>query len=88
MKPVTRWGAMWHSKNHLDDVTEHLLYKDRVPVLFTTRQQARDYIKKVYGYIGSRSDLRAEPHGWRLPRPVRVEVRAITGWNRKGIKEE
>ena len=81
MKPFIRWGAMWHSSNRLNGVTEHLICMDCVPVIFGTRQQARGYIESLYGYIKTRKDLRVEPHGWRMPRPVRVEVRVITGWD-------
>jgi len=42
--------------------------------LFRTRRAARDYIRRHYGYIAQRADLQAQPHGWRMPRPVRVRV--------------
>jgi len=45
-----------------------------LPALFRTRRECRDYIKEKYGYIKNREDLREEPHGWRLPRPVKVEI--------------
>lgn len=66
------WGVLWHSKNKLDGITEHLIYRNCIPVLFRTRREARIFIHKEYGYIKTRHDLRNEPHGWRLPRAVRV----------------
>lgn len=48
---------------------------DQTPlVTFATRQAARAFIRDRYGYIATRPDLRAEPHGWRLPIPVRIKI--------------
>lgn len=80
LKPCVRWGAEWYSNNHLDGETRHLIFHLGIPALFKTRREARAYIHKHYGYIKNRPDLRREPHGWRLPRPIRVEVSA---WNRR-----
>lgn len=44
--------------------------------LFASREAARSFAVTHYGYIRTRRDLRAEPHGWRKPAPVRVTVRA------------
>lgn len=76
VKAVVRWGALWHSRNRLDGLKEFLLFEvgEFIPALFTTRRKARAWIAKRYGYIAQRSDLRKEPHGWRLPRPVRVTI--------------
>jgi hypothetical protein len=54
----------------LDD--DHSLH---MPVLFSSRALAREWIEDHYGYIKQRRDLRAEPHRWRMPQPVRVTVR-------------
>ena len=78
------WGVLWISENKLDGVTRHLvlscckpvLFTTRAPVLFTTRAQARRYIEENYGYIRKRPDLRREPHGWKMPVPVKVTVEA------------
>jgi len=69
------WGALWHSKCKLDGVTEHLMNENCLPVLFRTRQDARDWIESNFGYIKTRMDLRREPHGWRLPKAVQVTVK-------------
>ena len=69
---MVRWGALWHSNNKLDGVTEHLCCDDLLPALFLSRRKCREWIKTKYGYIKTRKDLRAEPHGWSVPRPVRV----------------
>ena len=49
--------------------------------LFRTRADARAYVKAVSRGLAKRPDLRAEPHGWRMPRAVRVvvEVRVLGG---------
>lgn len=70
----TYWAAEWHSVNRVDGDRRHLLHRDLVPVLFTTRRAARAYIDAEHGYIRDRPDLRAEPHGWHIPRAVLVRV--------------
>lgn len=46
-----------------------------VPTLtFRTRRAAAAFIKDRYGYIAERADLRREPHGWKMPVPVRVRI--------------
>jgi hypothetical protein len=80
-KPVTvrtslqRWAAQWYSRNRLTGVTQHFLFAGGlIPVLFRTRQEARAWIAEKYGYIAKRPDLQREPHGWRVPRAVKVRV--------------
>ncbi len=68
------WGALWKEKKKKEGAREFLLRRNRVPVLFKTRHEARCWIETNYGYIKTRKDLRAEPHGWRLPVPVKVSV--------------
>ena len=41
---------------------------------FKTKRDAAAFIKDRYGYIAQRRDLRVEPHGWRMPIPVRVRI--------------
>jgi hypothetical protein len=68
------WAGMWYSKNKLDGVTRHLLYHNGVIALFSTRTKAREFIERRYGYIRTRDDLKAEPHGWHVPTAVRVSI--------------
>lgn len=68
------WAAQWYSKNRLDGETRHIIYDDCLPALFRTRHECREYIKEKYGYIKSRQDLHQEPHGWRVPRPIIIQV--------------
>ena len=69
------WAAMWRSKTATEGKVRFLMYgEERLPVLFRTRREAREWIKEEYGYIATRRDLRDEPHGWRMPVPVRVRV--------------
>jgi hypothetical protein len=71
------WAAEWHSKNIFDGEVRHFIYENRLPKLFCTRAECRKFIKDKYGYIKTRKDLRIEPHGWRLPVPVKVKVSKI-----------
>ncbi len=69
------WAAEWHSKNSLDGEKRFIINDtDCLPALFRTRQQCRDFIQATHGYIADRPDLQAEPHGWRIPQAVKVEV--------------
>ena len=43
-------------------------------MLRRTRREMRAHINEHFGYIRDLADLRAEPHGWRMPRPVQVRV--------------
>lgn len=69
---LNMWGLEWYSKNTLNGITRHLIFDACLPKLFITRQEARHFAKEKYGYIKVRKDLRNEPHGWRVPRPVKV----------------
>ena len=46
----------------------------QVTLTFKTKRAAVDFIKARFGYIAKRPDLRAEPHGWKMPVPVRVRI--------------
>lgn len=78
-----RWAAKFDETNQRDGrrVQMTLLWWKRPKVehgevfnLFNTRRQCRAWIEEAWGYLRTRPDLRAEPHGWRMPRPVRVSV--------------
>lgn len=71
------WGVKWTSDCRLDGRRSHLVNENCVPVLFRTRADARAWVAGKYGYIAGRPDLRAEPHGWRIPQAVRVLVSVI-----------
>ena len=66
------WGLRWHSQNRRDGVRKHLLYTDGIPLLFPKRDVARIYAQTYFGHLKTRRDLRTEPHGWRMPRPVKI----------------
>lgn len=69
------WAALWRSENRLDGKREWILRdKHGIPALFNTRAEARQFIEDTHGYIRNRPDLRAEPHGWKMPIAVRVKV--------------
>lgn len=72
-----RWAALWHSKSRLSGVTEHLIFENFMPKLFRTRAEARAFIEERYGYIKDRKDLRGQPHGWRLPSPIKVIIKEL-----------
>jgi hypothetical protein len=76
-RTITAWAIQRGSTNLLDG---HRTYLDGDPVcasrtrLFRNRAAARDYAKQHYSYIKDREDLQREPHGWHVPRVVRVTV--------------
>jgi len=70
----TLWAGQWYSHNRLDGVKRHIFYENYLPVVFRTRRECREWIEERYGYIKDREDLRREPHGWRLPRAVKIEL--------------
>mgnify|MGYP001618532799 FL=1 len=67
-----KWGLLWHSQNRLDGVREHLLYKDGMPLVFPKRDAARAYAQTYFRDLKTRRDLRMEPHGYRMPRLVKL----------------
>lgn len=70
------WVLVWRSENSLDGKCRYIMAAEG---LFDTRAKARKHADENYGYIRERPDLRKEPHGWRMPLPVRailsIEVR-------------
>lgn len=76
-KALRCWGVLWRSDNSLDGSTRRLMLDCGVPLTFRTRRAAREFIQKRWGYIASRPDLRAEPHGWRMPEARKVEIQLI-----------
>jgi hypothetical protein len=68
------WGVLWRSRNKLDGIGHALIWHDGELRLFYTRANARAWIEENYGYIRERADLRAEPHGWQMPIPIRVQL--------------
>ena len=71
------WCALWQSNNKLDGKREHLLRVGYIPIIFRTKKLCKQWIDGEYGYIKTRKDLRVEPHGWRLPKPVKVKVEQL-----------
>lgn len=65
----TRWAVKWRSTHE-----SCLMWRQCLPLLFRTRKEARAWIEANYGYIRTRPDLRAAPHGWRMPQAVLVTV--------------
>lgn len=74
-KESIRWAAKWRSKSSIDGVQEHFVSDyDKGTYFFRSRSQAREFIEENYGYIKERPDLRKEPHGWKMPVPVKVKI--------------
>lgn len=69
-----RWAIEWRSDNWLDGRCRRFIWNGTQPHLFETRAKARAFIAEKYDYFARRPDLRAEPHGWRMPRAVKVSV--------------
>lgn len=78
------WAVLDRTVNRLDGDCSHLIgrYYGKPPaefggcqkLLFKTKREARAFIVEKFGYMRTRPDLRREPHGWRMPRPVKVNV--------------
>ena len=81
------WGVLWRECNRLDGKRERLIgrygWGEPEPAthlaghkvgFFESRQKAREFIKREFGYIASRPDLRREPHGWKMPQALKVAV--------------
>ena len=71
MSQLILWAIEWRGKErHLqhqwDDSGRHLLFK--------MRRACRELIESRYGYIKRRPDLRQEPHCWRMPRAIKVQI--------------
>lgn len=70
------WAAKWRSQCLLDGKEEYLIGAGHIPpLLFKTREDCRAHIRIKYGYIATRADLRREPHGWKMPVPIKVTVK-------------
>ena len=89
MRRTGGWGVLERvSDNNIDGARERLMgryYGPTAPkapdcmagystMVFRTRADVRAWINEHYGYLRSRPDLRAYPHGWLMPVPVKVEV--------------
>jgi hypothetical protein len=72
------WAIKWRQQNKRDGRVEYFMNRTdnpgRGPLLFPTRQEAREYIDEHWGYIKVRPDLRAAPHGWKMPIAICVTV--------------
>jgi hypothetical protein len=86
-RSVKCWAGLWRSHNQVDGYREHVLYEDCLPKLFRTRADCRAFIQERYGYIAERPDLRREPHGWRMPIPVRVSL-SVSTCREQGLEKE
>lgn len=69
------WTVLWRSQNQVDGKTESIQWEMGLPLLFTSRTATRAYIKHRWGYIAVRPDLHKEPHGWKMPIPIKVNLR-------------
>ncbi|MFH2141393.1 MAG: hypothetical protein ABIJ97_03145 [Bacteroidota bacterium] len=67
------WCTLNRSKNKLDGYREHIEMESCKPVLFHTKKEALKHIKENYQEY-KRNDLRAEPHGWLMPIPIKIKL--------------
>ena len=73
----TAWAPEWHSRNRLDGDQRYFMCEPKPPYvrLFKTKRACRAWIRETHGYIAKGRDLRTEPHGWFMPKAVKVNVR-------------
>ena len=67
-----RWAIKHRSLNMTDGKREYFDAYRTTFALFLTRRDAKEHIEEHFGYIKNRPDLRAEPHGWKMPVAVKV----------------
>ena len=80
---VKRWAILERSDNRLDGKREWLVGDGSgLPRMFLSRSACRAYIQNYFSYIRTRPDLRAEPHGWKMPQAVKVLVSVECHWRR------
>lgn len=80
-KEATRWAILWRQENQLDGKREHLVGDGHdLPLMFLTRAECRSHLRDRYGYIRTRPDLKTEPHGWKMPRVVKIVVAVEYHW--------
>jgi len=65
---------MWRTNGDYTGECHNIICERGIPVLFRKKREAKAWIDDSYGYIKSRPDLRAAPHRWRLPIPVKVTI--------------
>ena len=70
---IRRWAVLFRTRSRTAPA-EHFLCERGMPVLFRTRREAREWIREHCSYIRERQDLRAEPHCWWIPTPVKVMI--------------
>jgi len=69
------WAIKWKSESKLNGKREFLIGLDGyTTIVFRLRKDARTFCKEKFGYIKTRKDLRSEPHGWKMPQVVKVEI--------------
>ncbi len=77
------WAIQWRQENKLEGKISYLLgrYYARShnndgsnTLIFRTRKNARTFIEKRFGYIKNRPNLKIEPHGWKMPRVVKINI--------------
>lgn len=74
-KSIPRWGILHRKENKLDG-KKSWLRCDRtcMPEMFQTREEAREFISVNLKSTYSRPELKIEPHGWKMPIPVKIEI--------------
>ena len=75
------WAVLWDTTHDRVGRVRHLCCAARddgsasdVPVMFGTRREAQEYIRRAFAYTLDPQN-RAPPRNYRLPQPYRVRVR-------------
>jgi hypothetical protein len=70
-----RWAILWQSSTNLMGIDAISCGTSQTNIMiFHTRHEARKEIWIRFGYIKDRPDLKSEPHGWKMPKPVRIKL--------------
>jgi hypothetical protein len=71
-KEIERWCILWSPGKKNKMTGDHIIFKDCIPKMFTSKKDCKKWIDQEYSYIKERKDLRAAPYYWRLPKPARI----------------
>lgn len=73
------WGIVHVTKGGIDGDTERLMYSNPRDgwLIFRTKRECKAYIDNYWSYYKTSKDLRAYPYGYRLPKPVKIEIKRV-----------
>jgi hypothetical protein len=71
-----RSDSFWGIACRFED-KQYFIYDDGFPMLFLTRDKAREYVKENYTDIEIQERLKQGTNGWKAPRVVKVRMELV-----------